>query len=64
MFIDRASHACNTELVGLETIDLDKTIGIALDFAEKDGNTLVIVVGGQRLQEWFSPMVTCKSMKS
>ena len=43
MFIDRASHACNTELVGLETIDLDKTIGIALDFAEKDGNTLVII---------------------
>lgn len=35
MFIDMASHACNTELVGLETIDLDKTIGIALDFAEK-----------------------------
>ena len=46
MFIDRASHACNTELVGLETIDLDRAIGIALDFAEKDGNTLVIVVGG------------------
>lgn len=44
MFIDMASHACNTELVGLETIDLDKTIGIALDFAEKDGNTIVIVV--------------------
>ena len=46
MFIDRASHARNTELVGLETIDLDKAIGIALDFAEKEGNTLVIVVGG------------------
>lgn len=46
MFVDRASHAGNTELVGRETIDLDKAIGVALDFAEKDGNTLVVVVGG------------------
>ena len=36
----------DTELVGIETIDLDKAIGIALDFAEKEGNTLVVVVGG------------------
>ena len=46
MFVDRASHACDTELVGIETIDLDKAVGIALDFAEKEGNTLVVVVGG------------------
>lgn len=46
MFVDRASHSGNTELVGQETIDFDKAIGNALDFAEKDGNTLVIVVGG------------------
>lgn len=46
IFIDRASHAKNTEQVGLETIDLDKAIGVALDFAKKQKNTLVIVVGG------------------
>ena len=46
MFVDRASHACNAELVGRETIDFDKAIGIALDFAEKEGNTLVLVAGG------------------
>ena len=46
MFVDRASHAGNVELVGQEVIDLDKAIGEALDFAEKDGNTLVVVVGG------------------
>ena len=46
MFVDRASHAGDVELVGQEVIDLDKAIGEALDFAEKDGNTLVVVVGG------------------
>ena len=46
MFMDRASHNGDTKLVGLETIDFDKAIGIALDYAEKDGNTLVIVAGG------------------
>lgn len=46
MFIDRASHAGNTKLVGLETINFDKAIGVALDFAEKNKNTVVLVVGG------------------
>lgn len=46
MFVDRASHAGNAEQVGLATINLDKAIGIALDFAEREENTLVIVVGG------------------
>lgn len=46
MFIDRASHAGDTERVGRETIEFDKAIGKALDFAENNGNTLVIVVGG------------------
>ena len=36
----------DTELVGAETIDLDKAVGEALAFAAKDGRTLVIVVGG------------------
>lgn len=46
MFIDRASHAEDAKTVGLETIDFDKAIGTALDFAKTDGNTIVVVVGG------------------
>jgi len=46
VFIDRASHLGDAELVALEVIDLDKVIGIALEFAQKNGNTLVIVTGG------------------
>lgn len=46
VFIDRASHSGNAELVALETIDLDRAIGKALEFAEKDRNTVVIVTGG------------------
>jgi alkaline phosphatase len=46
VFVDRASHSGKAEMVGLETIDLDKAIGKALEFAKKDGNTIVIVTGG------------------
>lgn len=46
VYVDRASHLGNAEVVALETIDLDKAIGKALEFAEKDGNTVVIVTGG------------------
>jgi alkaline phosphatase len=46
VFVDRASHSENAELVALETIDLDKVIGKALDFADKNKNTVVIVAGG------------------
>ena len=41
--IDWGGHANDAEYVIQETIDFDQTIGKALDFAEKDGNTLVIV---------------------
>jgi len=41
--IDWGGHANNTEYIVEEMLDFDKVIGIALDFAEKDGNTLVIV---------------------
>lgn len=41
--IDWGGHANNTEYVTSEMIDFDKAIGAVLDFAEKDGNTLVIV---------------------
>lgn len=46
VYIDRASHSGNAELVALESVDLDKAIGKALEFAEKDRNTVVIVTGG------------------
>ncbi|WP_159517004.1 alkaline phosphatase [Sunxiuqinia indica] len=41
--IDWAGHRNNAEHLITEVIDFDETIGKALDFAEKDGNTLVIV---------------------
>jgi alkaline phosphatase len=46
VFADRASHSGNAELVALETIDLDRAIGKALEFARKDKNTVVIVASG------------------
>lgn len=41
--IDFGGHENNVDYVRSELLDFDKAIGIALDFAEKDGNTLVIV---------------------
>lgn len=41
--IDWGGHANNTDYIITEMLDFDKTIGDILDFAEKDGNTLVIV---------------------
>lgn len=41
--IDWAGHANNAKGIMAEMIDFDKAIGAAFDFAEKDGNTLVIV---------------------
>lgn len=41
--IDWAAHANAADTLIDEVLDFDKAIGIALDFAEKDGNTLVIV---------------------
>ena len=45
MYVDRASHNGRIELLCDETIDLDRAVGKVLDFAEKDGQTLVLVVG-------------------
>ena len=45
MYVDRASHNGRLELLCDETKDLDRAIGKALDFAEHDGQTLVLVVG-------------------
>ena len=41
--IDWGGHANDAEYVIQETLDFDKTIGVALDFAEKNQNTLVLV---------------------
>ena len=41
--IDWGGHANDKDYIVNEMIDFDKTIGEVLDFAEKDGNTLVII---------------------
>ncbi|MBC8490297.1 MAG: alkaline phosphatase [Bacteroidetes bacterium] len=41
--IDWAGHANDTKYIVDEMLDFDRTIGKVLEFAEKDGNTLVIV---------------------
>lgn len=41
--IDWAAHDNNAELIAKEVLDLDKTIGRVLDFAQRNKNTLVIV---------------------
>jgi len=41
--VDWGGHANNADFLISELIDFDDAIGKALDFAEKDGNTLVIV---------------------
>jgi len=43
--IDWAAHENNQEEVVLETLDFDRAVKVALDFAERDGNTLVIITG-------------------
>ena len=41
--VDWGGHANNNEYLITELLDFDKAIGVALNFAENDGNTLVIV---------------------
>ncbi len=41
--IDWGGHANDAQYIITEMLDFDKTLGVALDFAEKDGNTLVVV---------------------
>ncbi len=41
--IDWGGHANSSEYVVKEVLDFDKAVGKALDFAEKDGHTLVII---------------------
>ena len=41
--IDWGAHANNTEYITSEMIDFDQAVAAAIDFAEEDGNTLVVV---------------------
>ena len=41
--IDWGGHANDSDYIVSEMLDFDKAVGAALDFAEKDGNTLVII---------------------
>lgn len=41
--IDWGSHQNNTEYVTDEMVDFDRAIGKAIDFAENDGHTLVVI---------------------
>ncbi len=41
--IDWAGHDNNGEYLKEEVLDFDRVVGAALDYAEKDGNTLVVV---------------------
>jgi len=41
--IDWAGHANAADTLVDETLDFDKAVGVALNFAEKDGHTLVII---------------------
>lgn len=41
--IDWGGHDNDSEYIITEMIDFDKAIGKALDFAEKDGNTLIVI---------------------
>lgn len=41
--VDWGGHDNNSAYLVSELLDLDETIGVALDFAEKNGNTLVVV---------------------
>lgn len=41
--IDKSSHQNDYQAVLREVLDFDKAIEIAIRFAEKDGNTLVVI---------------------
>ncbi|NLN30475.1 MAG: alkaline phosphatase [Bacteroidales bacterium] len=41
--IDWGAHANEIDYVTSELIDMDRAVGVALDFAQKDGQTLVVI---------------------
>ncbi len=70
--IDWGGHSNDSEYIVSEMMDFDKAIGKVLDFAEKDGNTLVIItadhetggyaLGASKDDRWaFEPAFTTGS---
>lgn len=58
-YIDWAGHQNNAEMLITEQLDFDKVVGLALDFAKKDKNTLVIITadhetGGTAIEKGLS----------
>jgi len=62
--IDHAAHANDAASVVADTTAFDEAVGVALDFAESDGSTLVVVTadhstGGMTLgsgtKQWYKP---------
>jgi alkaline phosphatase len=41
--IDDAGHSNSTSMVTEEVLDLDRAVAVAMEFAEKDGKTLIVV---------------------
>src|SRR5699024_5528356 len=42
-YIDWGGHSKNAQMMIQETIDFDKTIGVALDYMKKNPNTLLVI---------------------
>jgi len=51
--IDWAAHHGNSELMIQEMIDLDNAVGAAFNFAERDGQTLVILTSDHETSGYF-----------
>lgn len=61
--VDWGGHANDAPYLISELIDFDDAIGKALDFAEKDGNTLVIVTGDHETGGFSLSSTTKKNKK-
>ena len=64
--IDHAAHANDAASVFAETLAFDKAVGVVLDFAISDRNTLVVVTAdhstgaltlGKGMQQWYNPTI-------
>ena len=61
--IDLAAHDADMERVLAETIDFDSAVKSALDFAEADGNTLVVVTSDHETGGLSFPMKSIENAK-
>ena len=53
--IDWASHDNDAAQVVKEVLDFDETVGRVLDYAQKHGNTLVIITADHETGGWTFP---------